>query len=126
MYTKKIVTRHNSRYIHGQFDLGVRVIKVADINARSIRALETNAEKIEELTETGGNEKLSPECIIQTEVFSDYGSHSQVQTVDTDNSMVTTLELLDEMVIDDNLQNKPNLSTDDTTQIDAVTAVEVS
>ena len=81
------------------------MLEMADINVRSIKALETDAENLEELTENGGNEKLSPECIIQTEVFGDYGSPSQVQTVDTDNSMVTTLGLLDEMVIDDNLQN---------------------
>ncbi len=39
-FTKKRETSYNSRYIHGQFDLGGGVLEVADTNVRSIKLVE--------------------------------------------------------------------------------------
>ncbi len=65
VFTKKTTTSHNSRYIHGQFDLGGGVLKVADINTRSIKLVELATETPEKPTEISGNEEVSTDPIIQ-------------------------------------------------------------
>ena len=99
-FTKKTATGRNSRYIRGQFDLGGGVLKVADVNVRSIKLEEVATETPEEPAETTENEaETTADPIIQAEVCADDdGSTSQVQTVDADSIRVATDQ--DEMEID--------------------------
>ncbi len=92
IFTKKTATGHNSRYIRGQFDLGGGVLKVDDVNVRSIKLVEVATETPEEPTETTENEAVAtPDPIIQAEVCADDDrSTSQVQTFDADSIRVTT------------------------------------
>ncbi len=46
VFTKKTVTGRNSRYIHGQLDLGGGVLKVSDINVKSINLVEVATETL--------------------------------------------------------------------------------
>ena len=99
IFTKTTATGRNSYYIRGQFDLGGGVLKVTDVNVRSIKLVEVATETPEEPTETTDNEAVvTPDPIIQAEVCAnDDGITSQVQTVDADSIQVTTA--LDEMEI---------------------------
>ena len=100
IFTKKTATGRNSRYVRGQFDLGGGVLKVADINVRSIKLVEVATETPEEPAESSGNEEVSPDPIVQEAQVcaSDDGSTSQVPTVDADSMPVTT-ETQDQMEV---------------------------
>ena len=100
IFTKKTATGHNSRYIRGQFDLGGGVLKVADVNVRSIKLVEVATETPEEPAGSSGNEQVSPDPIVQEAQVcdSDDGSTSQVPTVDADSMPVTT-ETQDQMEV---------------------------
>ena len=100
IFTKKTATGRNSRYVRGQFDLGGGVLKVADINVRSIKLVEVATETPEEPAGSSGNEQVSPDPIVQEAQVcaSDDGSTSQVPTVDADSMPVTT-ETQDQMEV---------------------------
>ena len=83
-----------SRYIHGQFDLSGKVMKVADINVKSIKSVEAKNETPEDPPQTYAESQLSEEHNIQAEVCDD-GSTTQIQTVEAD-PLVTGQELLDD------------------------------
>ena len=107
-FTKKTATGRNSRYIRGQFDLGGGVLKVADVNVRSIKLVEVATETPEEPAQTTENEAVATaDPIIQAEVCADDdGSTSQVQTVDADSIRVVATDQ-DETEMIDTTPNAP-------------------
>ena len=126
VFTKKTVTGRNSRYIHGQLDLGGGVLKVADINAKSINLVEVATETLQQPIETSGNEEVSPDPIIQAEVVCDDGAttSSQVQTINADDSLGVTItqEMQNAMEIDSpNVLEAPEEFPNDTTSTEAET-----
>ena len=126
VFTKKTVTGRNSRYIHGQLDLGGGVLKVADINAKSINLVEVATETLQQPIETSGNEEVSPDPIIQAEVVCDDGAttSSQVQTINADDSLGVTItqEMQNAMEIDSpNVLEAPEEFPNDTTSMEAET-----